>query len=71
MKYKATYYSHETCDVEIITQEFEGTPEEIADSYFRITGDHLGLLETLAGEVVYNDLVEMTAWAQLMEAQMG
>lgn len=69
--YTATFHSHEGNDVRVIHQEFEGTPEEIALDYFRICGDHLGLLETPTGEVVYNDMVEMQAWASLMEEAAG
>lgn len=54
--YTATYWSHELVDVQDVTQEFEGTPEEIADSYFNITGDVLGLLVDENGTVVYDNM---------------
>ena len=55
-KYTATYWSHELADVQVITQEFEGTPEEIADSYFNIMGDVLGELVDEEGNVVYENM---------------
>ena len=41
MKLKAVYWSHETRQVEICEQDFEGTYKEIAESYFSIYGDEL------------------------------
>ena len=40
----AVYWSHELRDVTTVTQEFEGTNEEIADGYFNCTGDFLSEL---------------------------
>lgn len=68
MRYKAEYYSHETREIETITQEFEGDSyEEIAADYFDIYGDTLGRLTDESGNVVYDNMEqaeeEMEYWA--------
>jgi hypothetical protein len=48
----AEYYSHETREIEEITQDFDGTNEYIAREYFEIYGDTLVSL-TEDGEKIY------------------
>ena len=67
MNYTAEFYSHETTGFETVTQEFEGSPEFIADNYFTIYGDTLGRLTDESGTVVYDNMDQaeaaMNEWA--------
>ena len=66
-RYKATYFSHELASETSVTQEFEGTPEQIAENYFRVYGDTLGLLETPEGEVVYDNMKAVDEEVEMWE----
>ena len=66
-RYTATYWSHELADIQTITQEFEGTIEEIADSYFQIMGDILGLLVDEEGNTVYENMKAVREYEAMWE----
>ena len=66
--YTATYWSHELADVQTVKQEFEGDSiEQIADSYFQIMGDVLGLLEDEDGNVVYDNMKAVREYEEMWE----